>query len=486
MAILELPFDNGDGTHNFSSPRRASATARDRARRRAIRVPDPRRRHALRRYGRTPTRRSSPPSPGRRTTASSTCALGARPGRPRPGSSRAPRRSPPTGSPAPTRCPGRAWQRWVGQPQRPARPPARPTRSGSSPSSARPPTRSPFAAALLGDPSVDSVRRRLELDRPVRPLGHGSTPPSRTGRAASRSPRRARPGSTAPRTPVALAVDGPAVALGGARATSSATPYAITAPGDVLVVTTATGRPRRDPLRQRPGRLRWPRRRSRCACCRAGAPAPAWRPTRSTSASRRHRRVRRDRPVVGRRPDAGGPLARPAGARRSPSRLRPTPSTRASSARGRRGATSRPRRRAWSQTVTGGEGGDDRVRRRPHRARRHVGDDTGRHRRRPAPTGVTHDDDADVPRDRLRHVARRRRRRRGRRRRPVDVRRAACRSRRADGITARRRDLPATDVRGAHATPTVLGHGAATRARRCRCRSPTSLPGVGADGAGSS
>ena len=107
------------------------------------------------------------------------------------------------------------------------------------------------------------------------------------------------------------------------------------------------------------------------------------------------------------------------------------------------------------QTVTGGEGGDDRVRRRPHRAGRHVGDDAGRHRRHRADRRA-HDDDADVPRDRLRHVAGRRRRRRDRRRRPDDVRRARAGRRRPTAPRSAMSTSPATDVRGA-TYATVLG-----------------------------
>lgn len=131
-----------------------------------------------------------------------------------------------------------AWQRWVGQPQRPLL--AR-TADAVGFFSLVGETADPFAfaAALLGDPSVDSVRRRLEptdlFDRwgrqyAMRPDWEGGFAFTAAGAA----------GLQAPLTPVTLTVDGPPVVLGG-HGDLSATPYSISAPGDVLIVTTSPG-----------------------------------------------------------------------------------------------------------------------------------------------------------------------------------------------------------------------------------------------------
>ena len=141
---------------------------------------------------RRPTRRSSRRWPARRSTAGSTAAptLGA---------------DVPAwvveGAAAyaadrvagPTSVTAAAWQRWVGQPQRPLTARTYRRRSGSSPSSTRPPIRSP------SPPPCSATRASTACgggsSRPTSSTGGaGSTRRSPTGRAASRSRRRAPPG----------------------------------------------------------------------------------------------------------------------------------------------------------------------------------------------------------------------------------------------------------------------------------------------------
>ena len=157
-----LPYDNGDGTHNFSSPRSAATAIpfgdgsrpytecririnADQRLDRRLRFADP---------------RSSAASPTRRSTASSTRWSRSPPG-PRSGWSRARRRTPARTSPEVAGTSSAWWRRWITQPQRPL---DRRTYDAIGFFSLLPGATNPyaFADALLTDPSVDSVRRRLE------------------------------------------------------------------------------------------------------------------------------------------------------------------------------------------------------------------------------------------------------------------------------------------------------------------------------------
>ena len=231
VAIVELPFDNGDGTHNFSSSAALATsvvvsdgdTPECRLRVDDAAVPtEPafvaavaRETYHCGQYLRTDL---GPDVPAWVVEGAAAYAADRVAG--------------------PTPVTAAAWQRWVGQPQRPL-----PSRTSDAigffalvAESADP---FAFAAALLGDPGVDSVRRRLEptdlFDRWGRQY---ATRGDWEGGFAFTAPGAA--GLTAPRTPVALTVDGPAVALGGGDELS-ATAYELQAPGDVLVVTTSPG-----------------------------------------------------------------------------------------------------------------------------------------------------------------------------------------------------------------------------------------------------
>ena len=145
------------------------------------------------------------------------------------------------------------WQRWIGEPQRPL---DRRTYDaiGFFATIAETANAYPFAEALLGDPSAESVRRRLELtdvfDRSGLALRHGSI--------VGPGVRVAAPGTaglTAPRQAVALTADGaPTVLTSSAMSTLSATPFRVAASGDVLVVTTSPADRARAALRRRADR----------------------------------------------------------------------------------------------------------------------------------------------------------------------------------------------------------------------------------------
>ena len=248
MAILELPFDNGNGTRNFSSPG-ALATA--------VIVPADEQVECRLRVdaAAVPTDPTFAAAVARETYhCGQYLALGA--GLESPAwvleGAAAFAADRVAGANALTRP---SWERWVLQPQRPL--PARTSDAigffvlvgdAADPFA--------FAAALLGDPSVDSVRRRLELTDLFDRWGREyATRPDWEGGFAFTAPGAA--GLDAPRTPVALAVDGPATVLTGGE-DLNAMPYAITAPGDVLVVDNRTRQPRRDPHDQRTGQLARP------------------------------------------------------------------------------------------------------------------------------------------------------------------------------------------------------------------------------------
>ena len=128
------------------------------------------------------------------------------------------------------------WQRWIGEPQRPL---DRRTYDaiGFFATIAETANAYPFAEALLGDPSAESVRRRLELTDVFDRWGtHYATEPSWGPAFTFSAPATA--GLTAPQQTVTLSVDGsPTVLTSPALSELSATPFRVTAPGDVLVVT---------------------------------------------------------------------------------------------------------------------------------------------------------------------------------------------------------------------------------------------------------
>ena len=136
----------------------------------------------------------------------------------------------------------RWWKRWIGHPRRPL---DGRTYDAIGFFSLLPGATNPyeFADALLTDPSTDSVRRRLE----------GSDVFDRWGLEYATQPRwgpRYRmtgPGAPlerhAPRRPIRLRVDRPAVTIGGSAVTDglAAAPFRARIPGDVLVVTADPG-----------------------------------------------------------------------------------------------------------------------------------------------------------------------------------------------------------------------------------------------------
>ncbi|HEU4840246.1 MAG TPA: hypothetical protein VFT09_02360, partial [Ilumatobacteraceae bacterium] len=231
ISLVELPYDNGDGTHNFSSPgalataelRRDGEDVECRLRVDTAAQPgDPAFAAAVARetfhcgqYARAAAIEDVPVwvVDGAAAYAADLVA-------------------------GPTAVTAAAWQRWVGQPQRPLT--ARVTDAvGFFALVDEVADPFAFADALLGDPSADSVRRRLELTDLFDRWGREyATQPAWDGGFAFAAPGAA--GLQAPQTPVTLAVDGPPVALGG-REDLSAIPYTVTAPGDVLVVTAAPG-----------------------------------------------------------------------------------------------------------------------------------------------------------------------------------------------------------------------------------------------------
>jgi hypothetical protein len=233
ISILELPYDAGSGTHNFSSPH-ALATG---VIVREEDVPDCRLRVDT---AATPTDPSFVAAVARETFHCGQYAnlapeaAAALPAWVVEGAASYAADSVAGATPVTAA----AWQRWIGQPQRPLL--AR-TADAVGFFSLVDETADPFAfaAALLGDPSVDSVRRRLEptdlFDRwgreyAMQPDWEGGFAFTAAGAA----------GLQAPRTPVTLSVDGPPAVLGG-QGDLSATPYSISVPGDVLVVTTSPG-----------------------------------------------------------------------------------------------------------------------------------------------------------------------------------------------------------------------------------------------------
>ena len=110
------------------------------------------------------------------------------------------------------RCPRQWWQRWIGEPQRPLE---RRTYDAIGFFATLDETANayPFAEALLGDPSAESIRRRLELTDVFDRWGtHYATEPAWGAAFAFAAPGAA--GLAAPQQPVTLQVDGPPAVIG--------------------------------------------------------------------------------------------------------------------------------------------------------------------------------------------------------------------------------------------------------------------------------
>ena len=193
--IVELPYDNADGTHNFSSAaepcHRAAARRRGRA---GVPHPGQRYEHARRRRPGTPTRRSSARSAQEAFHCLQYAVAPLDRRRSRCGSSRVPRRSPATTSPganAVVHAVVAALGRRAAAPARAAhlrRPRLlRHARRGGQ----RLPVRRGVARRLEHGEHPPPPR----ADRRVRPLGHPLRDRRRRGVRPSPSPRRARPGS---------------------------------------------------------------------------------------------------------------------------------------------------------------------------------------------------------------------------------------------------------------------------------------------------
>lgn len=131
------------------------------------------------------------------------------------------------------------WQRWITQPERPLQ---LRTYDAIGFFALVGETADPFAFAnaLLGDPSSDSVRRRVGDELLDRWGTHYATRPDWGGPFVFPSAGAA--GFTAPATPVTLTVDGPSATIGGRAMTDlAAATFAFTAPGDVLMISTSPG-----------------------------------------------------------------------------------------------------------------------------------------------------------------------------------------------------------------------------------------------------
>jgi hypothetical protein len=134
------------------------------------------------------------------------------------------------------------WKRWIEQPQRPL---DRRTYDAIGFFSLLSGSTNPyaFADALLTDPSADSVRRRLEGSDVFDRWGLEYATQPRWGAIYRITGPGAPPARHAPRTPLRLRIDRPAVVAGGSTVSErlAAAPLLIKIPGDVLVVTADPG-----------------------------------------------------------------------------------------------------------------------------------------------------------------------------------------------------------------------------------------------------
>jgi hypothetical protein len=243
ITLLLLPYDNGDGTHNFSSPRSAATAipfgdgARpyaecririnaDRRLDRRTRLADPEfvsgvaheAFHCLQ-YEVLPFAEGAPQwvVEGAAAYAGEDFAGG-------------------------SRSSSTWWRRWINQPQRPL---DRRTYDAIGFFSLLPGATNPysFADALLTDPSVESVRRRLEASDVFDRWGLAYATRSRWGAAYRMTGPGAPAALKAPRQTVRLQVDRPSVVAGGSAVSAglAAAPVRAVVPGDVLVVTADPG-----------------------------------------------------------------------------------------------------------------------------------------------------------------------------------------------------------------------------------------------------
>jgi hypothetical protein len=237
ISLLELPYDNGDGTYNFSSPDSLATAVLVRADERddcRIRinstgkldkeraVEDPAFVAAVARetfhciqYVRSPAIEDVPVwvVEGAAAFAAEQVA-GANP------------------------VSRLGWERWISQPQRPL---ARRSYDaiGFFALVAEAANAYQFAEALLGDPSPASVRRRLELTAVFDLWGQRYAMQPGWGEGfAFQAPSAA--GMEAPVTPVELQVDGEPITIGGGSELAAGS-YGVRVPGDVLVVTATAG-----------------------------------------------------------------------------------------------------------------------------------------------------------------------------------------------------------------------------------------------------
>ncbi len=134
------------------------------------------------------------------------------------------------------------WRRWIAQPRRPLDRRSYDAlgffsllRGATNPYE--------FADALLTDPSTDSVRRRLEASRVFDRWGLEYATQPRWGPRYRMNGPGAPLAGHAPRRPIRLQVDRPAVVVGGPVVTDrlAAAPFRARIPGDVLVVTADAG-----------------------------------------------------------------------------------------------------------------------------------------------------------------------------------------------------------------------------------------------------
>jgi hypothetical protein len=133
------------------------------------------------------------------------------------------------------------WRRWVRQPQHAL---GRRSHDAIGFFSLLPGTTNPyaFADALLTDPSVDSVRRRLEASDVFDRWGLAYATRPRWGRRYAITGPGAPAALTAPWRSVTLRVDQPATVAGKSAVTGlAASPVRVRVPGDVLVVTADPG-----------------------------------------------------------------------------------------------------------------------------------------------------------------------------------------------------------------------------------------------------
>jgi hypothetical protein len=134
------------------------------------------------------------------------------------------------------------WKRWIEHPRRPL---DRRTYDAIGFFSLLAGTTNPyeFADALLTDPSIDSVRRRLAGSDVFDRWGVEYATQPRWGPRYRMNGPGAPPERRAPHRPIQLRVDRPAVIIGGSAVTEglAAAPFRARIPGDVLVVTADPG-----------------------------------------------------------------------------------------------------------------------------------------------------------------------------------------------------------------------------------------------------